>query len=86
MKDVTTDVVQRVEDTVVPALTLDEDIYLPDRKSQEKYSELIEQSNLAPVKLEDGKISLNTSGGLKGGQIRPFLEEQQEQLQKDFIC
>lgn len=65
-----TELYQKVEEIVIPKY-LDEPIYLPDKESIDQYKELLEESNV-------------WKGGFRGGEIRPFLEKQQEQLEKDI--
>lgn len=63
------------EETIVPAKTLDAPIYLPDEESRKEYNRLIEGST--------AKLS-NLKTGLTGGFIRPFLDDQQDELKGDI--
>lgn len=77
-----TGVIEYVEKSLIPALTLEETIYLPDKESQKEYDELLKRSKLIGFK---GKLPTSTEVGLKGGELTKFLREQQAQLERDMI-
>ncbi|NIP55385.1 MAG: hypothetical protein GWO26_26035, partial [Phycisphaerae bacterium] len=60
-----------VESSLIPAKTLQEDVYLPDQQAIDRYTKLIDESNIL-------------KGGFKGGELNVFLREQQAELQRDI--
>lgn len=75
--------IQVVEGAILPTF-LNEQFYLPDNESKKTFNKYIEESNITPVDIRDGKISFNTNPSLyAGGELRNLAEEGKVKFTED---